>query len=333
VPPKGLGLKEDVFIVLATDTNGKAAASVLKIDDPTISPPTTEAPGPVMIEVWAKLPDPDGVLRICFRPTRNDVTCICETDSLGPGIICFNRTSGRGEYSASPDELGTGPHNLKVTCMDDDAYSTSETIKFNLAEPPLAPPPTESLHCNLSLAGPNETGILTATHNCSRLVASLCQVSRLPAASCDGVFEFDTSPLGPGTHVFVLVAEDEFGESIMKVFPFFIETAHRKCCPQISSNETTVSVERDLLVHLHLSVSPGNCSLNEGFSYGINWGDAASESGTKTHLSNLRSSRQYSVAGQYSINAVYCNNPAASEDKCCSSVLLPVDLNSPQRQT
>ncbi|CAI8014739.1 hypothetical protein GBAR_LOCUS9196 [Geodia barretti] len=86
--PRAPGVREDVFIVLATDSNGKAAASVLKIDDPTISPPTTAAPGPVMIEVWAKLPDPDGVLRICFRPTRNDVTCICQIDSQGPGILC-----------------------------------------------------------------------------------------------------------------------------------------------------------------------------------------------------------------------------------------------------
>ena len=31
-----------MFIVLATDTNGNAAASVLKIEDPTILPPTTE---------------------------------------------------------------------------------------------------------------------------------------------------------------------------------------------------------------------------------------------------------------------------------------------------
>ena len=146
IPPKAPGLREDVFIVLATDTNGEAAASVLKIDDPTISPPTTSAPGlarfqnrfrgylnltspadifgsgaivppshydtththnthihihtythntlsgPVMIEVWAKLPDQGGVLRICFRPTRNDVTCICEIDSLGPGIICERNT-------------------------------------------------------------------------------------------------------------------------------------------------------------------------------------------------------------------------------------------------
>ena len=45
IPPKAPGLREDVFIVLATDTNGEAAASVLKIDDPTISPPTTSAPG------------------------------------------------------------------------------------------------------------------------------------------------------------------------------------------------------------------------------------------------------------------------------------------------
>ena len=48
--------------------------------------------GPVMIEVWAKLPDPDGVLRICFRPTRNDVTCICtvdaDTDNVQGPIIC-----------------------------------------------------------------------------------------------------------------------------------------------------------------------------------------------------------------------------------------------------
>ena len=83
---------------------------------------------------------------------------------------------------------------------------------------------TESLYCNLSLVGPNDRGILRATHNCSRPVTSLCQVSRLPATSCTGQFEFNTSPLGPGTHAFVLVAEDSFGESIMKVFPFFIET-------------------------------------------------------------------------------------------------------------
>ena len=37
-------------------------------------------------------------------------------------------------------------------------------------------------------------------------------------------YSFNTSPLGPGNHVFVLVAEDGFGDSIMKVFPFFIET-------------------------------------------------------------------------------------------------------------
>ena len=52
----------------------------------------------------------------------------------------FNRTSGRGDYAASPDELGTGPHTLDITCMDDDAYASSESIKFNLAEPPLVPP-------------------------------------------------------------------------------------------------------------------------------------------------------------------------------------------------
>jgi hypothetical protein len=135
IPPKAPGVREDVFIVLATDSDGNGAASVLKIEDPTVSPPTTAAPGPVMIEVWAKLPDPDGILRICFRPTRNDVTCICTVDMLSP-IICFNRTTGRGGYTASPDELGMGPHTLRVTCMDDDAYSSSETVKFNLNEPP-----------------------------------------------------------------------------------------------------------------------------------------------------------------------------------------------------
>ena len=46
--------------------------------------------------------------------------------------------------------------------------------------------------------------------------------------------------------------------------------AQRKCCPQIASNLTTISIERDLLVHLHLSVNPGNCSLNEGFRYRYN---------------------------------------------------------------
>ena len=64
---------------------------------------------------------------------------------LGSCSAGFNRTTGRGEYSASPDELGTGPHSLRLTCMDDDAYSTSETVKFNLAEPPLAPPRTSPL--------------------------------------------------------------------------------------------------------------------------------------------------------------------------------------------
>ena len=45
IPPKSQGLREEVFIVLATDSNAEGAASVLKIEDPTISTPTTAAPG------------------------------------------------------------------------------------------------------------------------------------------------------------------------------------------------------------------------------------------------------------------------------------------------
>ena len=45
IPPKTSGLREDVFIVLALDSDREGAASVLKIEDPTISPPTTDAPG------------------------------------------------------------------------------------------------------------------------------------------------------------------------------------------------------------------------------------------------------------------------------------------------
>ena len=36
------------------------------------------------------------------------------------------------------------------------------------------------------------------------------------------MFEFDTSSLEPGTHQFVLVAMDGFGESVTKIYPFII---------------------------------------------------------------------------------------------------------------
>ena len=47
--------------------------------------------------------------------------------------------------------------------------------------PPLAIGP---LQCNLSLTGPNHRGILFVSHNCSREVTSLCQVSQLPPTPC-----------------------------------------------------------------------------------------------------------------------------------------------------
>lgn len=53
----------------------------------------------------------------------------------------FNRSTGLGEYRASPTDHGLGPHTLQVNCMDEDAYATSETVHFNLSQPPLLPPP------------------------------------------------------------------------------------------------------------------------------------------------------------------------------------------------
>ena len=44
IPPQTLGIEELLFIVLAIDSTGEAAASVLNIEIPT-SPPTTAAPG------------------------------------------------------------------------------------------------------------------------------------------------------------------------------------------------------------------------------------------------------------------------------------------------
>ena len=131
---------------------------------------------------------------------------------------------------------------LLISCF----YTLQNSLYFTSPYMPLHyfSPATESLHCNLSLVGPNERGILRATHNCSRPVTSLCQVSRLPATSCEHLFEFNTSPLGPGTHAFVLVAEDGFGESIMKVFPFFIETGQQN--EKLVTLTTTLSLDSSI---------------------------------------------------------------------------------------
>lgn len=104
-------------------------------------------------------------------------------------------------------------------------------------------------------------------------------------------FEFNVSQLEPGTHLFILAAEDGFGNSIMKVFPFktgqgkllaaswkhwLVRVTHssfsssilarRKCCPAILSNSSaTTSPHQPLAVDLQLIPAPGNCSLAEGF--------------------------------------------------------------------
>ena len=84
-----------------------------------------------MIEVWAKLPDQDGVLRICFRPTRNDVTCICEIDSLGPGIICERNTNLPGKNPTLELEILTRP--VKISTLKRDFFdSTAQILDFTV---------------------------------------------------------------------------------------------------------------------------------------------------------------------------------------------------------
>ena len=86
--------------------------------------------GPVTIEVWAKLPDQDGVLRICFRPTRNDATCICTVDVEAP-IICESFTYHSYIHTVDPcysDSTIENPayseHELQLT------LAASAIVKF-----------------------------------------------------------------------------------------------------------------------------------------------------------------------------------------------------------
>jgi len=49
--------------------------------------------------------------------------------------ICKSFT-GKGEYLASPEVLAQGVlHNLEITCMDPDGYSTTRHLKFILQPP------------------------------------------------------------------------------------------------------------------------------------------------------------------------------------------------------
>jgi len=61
-------------------------------------------------------------------------------------------------------------------------------------------------------------------------------------------------------------------------------------------------------------------------SYVINWGDGASDSGSRTHVGAVNTYRRYSYAGMYTIQVAVCNNPANTVDLCCDSLLWPIEV-------
>ena len=60
----------------------------------------------------------------------------------------------------------------------------------------------------------------------------------------------------------------------------------------------------------------------------VTWGDGASETGISSHLADIRTSRQYSAAGNFTATVTFCNHPADESDSCCDTLSLPVHLRN-----
>ena len=122
-------------------------------------------------------------------------------------------------------------------------------------------------------------------------------------------------------------------------------TALRKCCPVIAYSGFSINTTASLTAQLSMEIGAGNCTQQDGFrldegiygnvfteniflrsSYVINWGDSASDSGSRTHVGAVNTYRRYSYAGMYTIQVAVCNNPANTVDLCCDSLLWPIEV-------
>ncbi|XP_064396477.1 uncharacterized protein LOC135343401 isoform X3 [Halichondria panicea] len=328
-----LGTDQSVFVVVAIGNRGLLAAGSLLVQRPYTKPT-----GPIVVGIpTVDAPDPFGRIRIRYNTSRPDVRCLCRI--VGLRLVDCSAM----EYTSDPRVLGGGDHTLSITCMDEDGYADNKLIKFSLSLPPTPPPGPLSCDVHVRI----QEHRLVADYTCDRRVMATCQVSSLQQESCNspsGIYVANVSTLGGGPHVFILCVDDGFGKTLMKILPFTIGTAQRKCCPLpltaqrkccplINSTLSLLNISQPHDTSLYLSVAPGNCSLSEGFSYSVAWGDGSIDSGTLVRLEPLHTSHRYQESGHgsedsgsgYNVEVSYCNNPSIETNICCSSLVLPVE--------
>ncbi len=71
-----------------------------------------------------------------------------------------------------------------------------------------------------------------------------------------------------------------------------------------------------------LDVDLGNCTLSEGFSYSIRWGDGATDNGMSSTLTQPTATHRYDNQQLYIIDIEYCNNPSQRDNICCDTLTL-----------
>jgi hypothetical protein len=296
-----------VLITASTPAGGIQTAKILKFE---------VAIGPVVISFGAPNIDHYGVMSIPILLSRTEnVRCFCSSPPVNS--LCS------GVFVANPKYIQPGPRTLDVMCADADGWISRE--KFDFIMGPAVEIPTTPLHCSLSIS--HNISKVSANFKCNREVNTNCSIANSPYKKCDSVFTFSTAAMPPGTYPFSLRATDHFNNKYGTVIPFTVERANRKCCPQILTNDTSLSSDGEVTVSA--TISSGNCSISEGFSYNINWDNGSITSGSSPyHQPILTLTHSFKQSHQYTITLNYCNNPTSSNLICCSHLTIPLSVTS-----
>lgn len=313
------------FEVVPIDGNSEANVTLVASDRKggvTVRKETVTFPensGPVQVTVTSSSVNVYGVLQIRFKTSRSAM-CIC--------IIKQHWSSCSGKFDADPSDknVGSGDHTLMITCRDSNNYYDTEIVEVHLDPPPQIP--NTALECSLALHGPFSNGSVIAEFDCNRPTSATCTIGSLPSQTCTGTYSFNTHSLLPGYHLFTLRSSDGFGYHSTNLNPFYIAAPDRQCCPQLIRDTAVANVEGDT-VNLSVDTGPGNCTVGEGFSYHVTWGDGSSYKGISAiYSSPLVLTRVYTSRGQYTAALTYCNNPQDEKFLCCDTIHTPFSVTT-----